>query len=186
MEERGSVYFATGNEHKFNEVGTALQRFGIRTLWFRVDLEEPQSDDLEYISRTKAARAYSIKEEPVVADDTGLFIKDLGGFPGPYTAYISRTIGMDGIQKLIKKNREAVFTSVVTYYDGRDYHTFRGDIPGIIGRKKQGKGWGFDTYFIPHEQPEKIDGVSDHNPHASLHRYRALEKLGRWLAKEWQ
>ena len=44
-------------------------------------------------------------------------IDSLDGFPGPYSSYVHKTIGNQGILDLLKKNRNAKFVSTITYYD---------------------------------------------------------------------
>ena len=52
----------------------------------------------------------------VVKNDTGIVIDALKGFPGPYTHYISDTIDVDGILKLLEneENRKAKFVQTVS------------------------------------------------------------------------
>ena len=53
----------------------------------------------------------------VVKNDTGIVIYALKGFPGPYTHYISDTIDVDGILKLLEneENRKAKFVQALAF-----------------------------------------------------------------------
>lgn len=177
------IHFATGNRNKFNEVAASLIGYNITAEWFECDLEEPQSESIEYISTKKARAAFEIIDVPVIADDTGLFVRSLDGFPGPYTAYAAKTIGMKGIRDLLGDDRSAVFSSVVTYVDGSTVRTFRGDIRGRIVDEPTGKGWGLDTYFVPDETEENYPGMVIPDVPSSLHRILSIKKFAEWYSR---
>ena len=84
-----------------------------------LELQELQSDDLRTIARHKAAQAFEQLGPHVVIEDGGLFIEALNGFPGPYTAYVARTLGAIGLCNLLAgvQHRQAIFRSVLIYID---------------------------------------------------------------------
>ena len=57
----------------------------------------------------------------VIVEDDGLFVDSLSGFPGPYSSFVFKTIGNDGILKLLagSTKRSAYFLSLIAFYDGR-------------------------------------------------------------------
>jgi XTP/dITP diphosphohydrolase len=39
---------------------------------------------------------------PIIVEDAGLFVEALNGFPGPYSSYVYKTIGNEGLLKLME------------------------------------------------------------------------------------
>jgi inosine/xanthosine triphosphate pyrophosphatase family protein len=57
--------------------------------------------------------------EPLVVEDSGFYIHDLSGFPGPYTKYVIETIGVAGLLYLALPlaSRSCGFLSVLVFVD---------------------------------------------------------------------
>ncbi len=96
------VFFATGNINKFNEARSILSPYGISVGMLRMKGDEIQSDSLKEIAQTSAINAFKRTNLPIFVEDAGLFINALSGFPGPYAAYIYKTIHNSGILKLME------------------------------------------------------------------------------------
>ncbi len=147
------IYLVTSNPHKTREFISALESLGINVKQVGIDLMEPQADTLEEIAEFKARQAYDKIGKPVLVEDSGLFIHALNGFPGMYSSYVFRTIGNEGILKLMEneKNRDAIFRSVVALaLCKNDIKLFVGECKGTIAEKPKGKaGFGFDPIFVP-------------------------------------
>ena len=120
--------------------------------------DEIQSDSLKEIAETSVKNAYKRCRLPIFVEDAGLFIDALEGFPGPYAAYVYKTIHNSGILKLMENihERQAKFQSVIAYCDDQticEPMCFEGESKGeitITERKEQGKsGFGFDPIFQP-------------------------------------
>ena len=129
---------------------------------------------------------------PCIADDSGLCIEQLKGFPGVNTA---RFLGENATQEdrnndLIKRlkgktNRKALFITVITYFDERmgNIITSRGTLEGYISKEKRGtNGFGFDEIF------ELKDGrtlaeLTDEEKNKISSRKIALENLKMNLEK---
>ena len=113
------VFFATGNINKFNEARSILSPYGFAVAMLRVKGDEIQSDSLKEIAQTSAINAFKRSGLPIFVEDAGLFIDALNGFPGPYAAYVYKTIHNSGILKLMENvaNRHAKFQSVIAYLD---------------------------------------------------------------------
>ena len=92
------ITVVTGNKNKAAEVAAFFK--GITEVdHISFDAVEPQSESVEEIARSKAGQAFAALKRPLIVDDTGLFIKALNGFPGPYAAYV---------QKMSKGNNQNV------------------------------------------------------------------------------
>ena len=139
----------TSNIHKAREVAAS---FGEMCEIGHVALEIPElrSDDVCEIARGKAIFAFDELRIPVIVDDTGFFIDALEGFPGPYAAYVMKTIGNGGILRLMEeeKDRNAHFITAIAYADSQGVRIFSGTINGRITHAPRGSGgFGYDPIF---------------------------------------
>jgi len=180
------IFFATGNLHKFNEARKILAEYDISVAMLKIKTLEIQSDDIEEIAKASVLNATREVNLPTIVEDAGLFIEALNGFPGPYSSYTYRTIGVHGILKLLKgvENREAQFRSVVAFYDpsNESLKCFQGIVEGVIARKPKGcSGFGFDPIFEPKEYIGKTFGeMSIEEKNRFSHRAKALRKFAEW------
>ncbi len=92
--------FVTTNAEKAAEARERLAPVDVRQVDY--DYEEVQSDDLAAIAMRGAREAFDALEgeEPVIVDDTGFYIHDLDGFPGPYASYVDHTLGIERVWDL--------------------------------------------------------------------------------------
>ena len=173
------VVFASSNKNKYLEAKKILANFGIKLRFFRCSLKEIQANSLKKIASEKATDAYRKWHKPVIVEDDGLFIESLNGFPGPFSSYVFKTIGNEGILQLVGKNRKARFQSVIAYCDKKNgVILFEANVKGKISRRSSGKGWGYDPIFIPQRRKETYAILSDKNKIS--HRYKSLEKFSNW------
>ncbi|MFB6166511.1 MAG: non-canonical purine NTP pyrophosphatase [Haloarculaceae archaeon] len=110
--------FVTTNEGKVREAREYLGDETVTQLDF--DYPEIQSADLGAIAAHGARAAYRHASEPVIVDDAGLFVEAFDGFPGPYSAYVEDTVGVERLWRLteMEDDRSAAFRGVVAYCDG--------------------------------------------------------------------
>ena len=184
MRNRLHFNIATSNIHKVKEFSVALSSLNICVRKVALDLVEPQANTLEEVAKFKARQAYEKIKKPVLVEDSGLFIHALNGFPGVYSSYVFKTIGNEGILKLMegKENREATFKSVVALALGKnDIKLFVGECNGMISEKARGKaGFGFDPIFIPAGHDKTF--AEDYEMKNKLsHRKQAIQKLVEFL-----
>lgn len=181
------LYFATNNKHKLVEAQNILVKYSVALEPVNIKKIEVQSESLEDIAKYAAVEAYKIVKKPVVVEDSGLFIDALNGFPGPYSSYVYKTIGLEGILKLLNgvSNREARFIAVVALaLSEEEVYIFKGVTEGVIANDIRGdKGFGFDPIFIPREGDGRTFGEMSVDEKSALsHRGRAFDSLGRWVA----
>lgn len=173
------LFFVSSNKHKFDEAKNIVSKFGLQLRFLKSSLQEIQADTLEEIARHKAIQAFSYYSKPVIVEDTGLFIKSLNGFPGPYSSYVFATIGNAGIIRLLDTQRDAVFRSVLAYCERSGVvRLFSADVNGTISKKEQGTKWGFDPIFIPCGKNKPYSKLAEKNEIS--HRYLALKKFSNW------
>lgn len=196
-----TVRFVTGNGGKVREAREYLESVGEEVEQVAYDYAEIQSDDLAEIAARGAQEAFEALggDEPVVVDDTGLFVDALDGFPGPYSAYVEHTVGVERVWHLVEpeENRRARFRSVIAYADGEReaqsasegtsgegteprVKTFEGAVRGRIVAPRGEGGFGYDPIF--EHDGETLAEMSTEEKNAISHRGRALAKFADWYA----
>lgn len=181
MHRSSDLLFASSNKHKYYEARQILAPFGIKIKLFKFDPVEIQSESISDIARKKALDAYSKAKRPILVEDVGLFIERLGGFPGPYSSYVYKTIGNAGVS-LLAKGSKAKFLSVVALYDGKKVRLFEGATHGRIAKKPQGDGWGYDPIFIPDGKKKTYAQIDDKN--LLSHRFYALQNMATFYTRQ--
>ena len=113
------INFITSNKGKIKSLENSfkLNNIDVQIYAQNLDIMEPQFDTVQEVSKYKALKAFEILKEPVLVEDGGFSVFELNGFPGVYTKYILKTLGADGILKLMQgvNNRSAKFVSVATF-----------------------------------------------------------------------
>jgi XTP/dITP diphosphohydrolase len=180
------VWMATGNYNKYREAQSVLLEFDVDLRIFEMDRIEIQADDPKEVAKFSVKQIEKADTCPIVVEDAGLFIDHYLGFPGVYSSYALRTVGLQGILKLMEglENRDAKFQSVVAYRYGMKIWTFRGVVKGRISKSIRGTGgFGYDPIFIPEEAEGKTFGEMMTEEKSSIsHRAKAFKDLGKWLA----
>ena len=169
--------FVTSNEHKYMEINEFLKKHGSSCEWIRMKYEEIQEDTTEAVSLASAKYLIGKVGQPFFLEDTGLYIASLGGFPGPYSSYVQKTIGNSGILKIMEgKERYAEFRTVISFVRDDQIMQFTGILKGNISETERGKsGFGFDPIFIPEGTERSLAemNISEKNEHS--HRINALK-----------
>lgn len=108
--------YVTTNEGKVQEAEEYLD--DVAALDY--DYPEIQADSLEAVAAYGARKAYDYVGEPVVVDDAGLYLEGFDGFPGPYSAYVEDTLGVERVGRLARREDAtgAQFRCVIAYCDG--------------------------------------------------------------------
>ncbi|HJU34188.1 MAG TPA: XTP/dITP diphosphatase [Nitrososphaera sp.] len=180
-----NITFASTNHNKFLEVHSILLTHSITVNFSQIPLVEIQSDSLEEIAAEKAKTAFERVGRQLIVEDDGLFIDSLSGFPGPYSSFVFKTIGNEGILKLLagSTRRSAYFRSVIAFYNGITLSISDGRVCGRISdRVKEVGGWGYDPIFVPDGTDITFAELKKSKSEYS-HRKRALEKFVQWYLK---
>lgn len=179
------LLFATNNLNKVREAELVLSRFGVSLKAVAVNKIEIQSNSLREIAIYAAKSAYKAIRRPIIVEDSGLFIDALNGFPGPYSSYVYKTIGLNGILKLLDGvlNRRARFEAVVALAINEcEVYVFEGYVEGYISSEIRGSsGFGFDPIFIPSGCNETFGEMGIVKKTSYSHRGKAFRELGIWL-----
>jgi XTP/dITP diphosphohydrolase len=106
------------------------------------DYPEIQSETVTPIAAHGARRAFEHAGEPVIVDDAGLFIDGLCGFPGPYSAFVEDTLGIEQVGRMARETGEtrASFRCVIAYCDGETFAA----TPEPVDRGRRGQDLAVD------------------------------------------
>ncbi len=148
---------ATNNKGKLKEIKEILTDYEIYSLKDKnidIDIEEDQKTFLGN-AKKKAKEIYNMTHEATIADDSGLFINALDGFPGVLTHRFLGENATDEMRNnyLIEKvnehnDRSAKVICYIVYYDGKRTIAGEGILNGFISKNRRGaNGFGFDEIF---------------------------------------
>jgi XTP/dITP diphosphohydrolase len=184
------VWLATGNKHKVDEAKAILGKYGIPIRQLNMAKTEIQSSSLTEVARYASNMiSQPSQQRLVVVEDSGLFVSSLNGFPGPYSSFVHKTLGVEGVLRLLanQRDRHAYFQSALAL-SGPGFRTkiFTGTLPGRIAMHARGVGgFGFDPIFIPKGGRLTFAEASQDVKNKYSHRARALQKLAAWYMKRW-
>jgi XTP/dITP diphosphohydrolase len=176
-----TLTLVTSNIHKAQEVAAFFGN-SIKFCHVALDIPELRSDSIEEIAREKARYAYNHLHRPLIVDDTSFSIDELNGFPGPYAAYVLKTIGNRGILRLMEGalNRKSRFTTAIAFADETGIFVFSGVIEGNIIFEPRGKeGFGYDPVF--EVSGKTLAEIPLEEKSAISHRARALTAFRDWF-----
>lgn len=178
------VLFATSNKGKLEEAAEILKEAGVKVKQYSFRYREIRSDSLEEVARDAVRAAYKRCKEPVFVEDAGLFIQALNGFPGTYSSWVLKKLGIKGILKLMEgvHERSAYFEACIAYQeDNYTIATFHGKCFGRITEEPRGsKGFGFDPIFIPEGENQTFaESITLKNKLS--HRYKTLLEFSKSL-----
>ncbi|MDM7273830.1 RdgB/HAM1 family non-canonical purine NTP pyrophosphatase [Sulfurihydrogenibium azorense] len=201
------ILVATTNEGKLREIKSILSGLDIELLSLKdmdkvIDVEEDKETFLENAIK-KATTYANFYKIPVIAEDSGLEVDALEGYPGVYSARFysidyggkieDETLSKDEknnlkLLKLLegKQNRKGRYKTVVVYYDPEKAVGIwtEGVCEGEIGKKPEGSGgFGYDPIFIPKGYDKTMAQLPPEEKNKISHRGKALNKLKELLIK---
>ena len=182
--DKNTVWFMTENPDKFREARSILDGQGIRIRQLKRAKVEIQDSSLEKIAR-HAIKTASVNDLGLLlVEDSGLFIDALRGFPGPFSSYVYKTIGLNGILGLMhgQRKRNAYFqTSIAVASAKVPPRVFTGIVRGSVSREIRGTaGFGYDPIFIPEGFRETFGQTKSGFKNKTSHRARAFLKFANW------
>ncbi len=184
VEKRITVRVISKNPGKLREIRLVLAKFGFGVEAVEEKKLEVQSESLEEIAKIAAEHLLGRVPEPFIVEDSGLFIASLRGFPGPYSSYVHRTIGCEGILKLMRdiEDRRAKFICVAALGFEGSVHIFKGEVEGTISYEPRGQGgFGFDPIFVPLGYSKTFAEMTLEEKTSLSHRSKALKPLAKFL-----
>ena len=184
------LVIASNNKHKVLEIATILSGkfdriYSLADLGIEADPEESAPDFLgNAMIKARAVAAYT--DKAVIADDSGLEVKVLGGDPGVHSARYAGEPCSDerNNRKLLKEmtgvaDRAARFvTTIVLLFPDGNRLIGEGEVRGEILTKERGEnGFGYDPLFYSYELGKTFGEATEQEKNSVSHRARALEDL---------
>jgi XTP/dITP diphosphohydrolase len=185
------IWIATHNTGKLTEFKQLLEPQGFvvhsaRELEFFTAPAET-GKTFEENARIKARALKAVKPGVwVLADDSGLEVKGLGGLPGIHSARYAGDKASDNenVAKLLKMlqirspmERSATFRATFVLFSPQGQeHVVHGELNGQISQKVAGQhGFGYDPVFVPESQTKTMAelGAAYKNQHS--HRAKAIK-----------
>jgi len=185
---RLEVNFATSNRSKFLEAQSVLAEYGVHLVFVGHRTSEIQSDSIEEIARHSAKSSSSHANAATVVEDAGLFIDILKGFPGPYSSFVFRKLGCNGILKLLdgSLDRKAKFVSAVAFCEpSGEPVCVTGTVEGVIATEARGaSGFGFDPIFVADGAGQETFGeMTAFEKSRHSHRAKAFREFAKWFVE---
>lgn len=179
------ILFITGNRHKAAEAQRVLNSAGIRIVSRALALPEVQADTQEEIVKIKAENSFRLVRAPLIVDDTAFFLKDFPDFPGIYTSFVIKRLGLEGFSKLYDDHAKAYFKTLVAYIDApKEIYLFEGRVDGALTKSpspKEVAGAPLSRIFVPDGYNKPLIELPSH---LVSHRAKALEALGEFIEKK--
>lgn len=185
------VVLATGNKDKVTELSELFVGAEVEAAPSDFDVEESGTTLLQNAwIKAAALRDRAPADAVVVADDSGLFVKALGGRPGVFS---SRYAGPDATYednclRLLEElegatNRHAAFAAVLVGLGPGGYSfVASGVCPGEIAPARRGvQGFGYDPVFIPEGTGRTMAEMTRAEKDAISHRGRAARRMASLL-----
>lgn len=150
------MIFASNNKGKIKEIKSIFIDEDIISLKeANVDIEVEEDADSFYGNALKKAKEiYEITNIPVIADDSGICIDALDGWPGVLTHRFAGEEATDEERNQImvdkvstKDNKKAKVICNLVYYDGNNILIGEGILTGNIVSPRGTNGFGFDPIF---------------------------------------
>ena len=192
--EKLEVVIASGNEHKVKEYRDILEPLGIKVSSLKdenivLDVEENGKDFAEN-SMIKARAVKRVTNKSVLADDSGLCINALDGFPGIYSARFMEGHPYEekhfAILEMLKdkEDKSAYFICAMSIIiDGEEYK-LQGRVDGeIVSPKSKGNVFWYDPIFLPSGGELTFGEMDEEKKNKISHRGRASAELINFFSK---
>ncbi len=189
MKEMFDLLVATNNDHKLKEMDEMLLPYGIKVhspKEFNI-VDNPIEDGLTFKANSliKANSLAKHTSMPLIADDSGLSVDALNGFPGIYSARFAKECGgnkfanLEIIKRLEGKKKDASFFCVITLMNvEKEPIQFVGECKGRILETPIGEnGFGYDPIFYSNEAKMGFGNAPDNVKNKYSHRAKAIALL---------
>ncbi len=145
-----------------------------------IDIKEIQSEDVKKIVKDKATKAFKKIGKPLIVEHTGLFFKDLSGYPGGLTQIFWDSLKGEKVVELFAGQKVTAKT-MICFCDGKKFNYFTGEVKGKIATDVRGDSkFQWDTVFIPEGSDKTFAEMGRKKQEVSMRR-DALEKLYEFL-----
>jgi len=187
--EQLNIAFVTGNQMKVREIELILSENKMENLVnlrvIQVDLPEIQEVNTEGIAKEKALLAAQLAGGSSLIEDTSLEFHALGGMPGPYIKWFQERLKSVGLWRILTayedKSATAVCTLAFSIAPHADPVLFTGKVEGTIVEPVEGRGFGWDSIFVPRGEDQPFSCLSIERKNELSHRGNAVRQWIEWL-----
>lgn len=187
------IVMASGNKGKIKEAEEILEDFklvSMKELGIEVDIEEDKDTFAGNAIKKAEEIAKLLKGKLCLADDSGIQIEYLDGFPGVLTKRWHEGTDKERNLAIIEKlkgvpreKRKISFVTAMAISDGKKTICEIGKIDGYVAEEARGElGFGFDEIFEL-ENGKTLAEISEEEKNKVSARKLALEKLKQELGK---
>lgn len=176
------IIFGTTNEGKLLEARSIL---GIDVKGLALEVDEIQTLDSTEVAIKKAKEYFAKAKRPLFIEDVSLEISALKGMPGVFIDYFMKTLGNEGLIRIMKKESDRsarAITTLVYIWGSEEYQVFEGVTTGTISNKPKGEGFGWDPIFIPKGEKRTFGAMKVEEKNKYSMRAKALKKMKKWLS----
>lgn len=188
------IVMASGNRGKIKEAQEILKEYKIipmKELGINIDVEEDKETFIENATKKAETIAKELNDKMCLADDSGIEIEYLDGFPGVHTKrWLNGTDRernlaiLDKLQGVPKDKRKIKFITAIALSDGNETISVEASIDGYVAETLRGEsGFGFDEIFEL-EDGRTLAELSNEEKNEISARRKALEKLREKLLKK--
>lgn len=190
------ILLATKNNGKIEEFKKMFGEFNIEVLSLRdFDIEEPEENGKTFQENSAIKAKYYAEKLKIssIADDSGLCINALNGFPSIYSARINGSNKdynntFNFLKILLNYNNltdySAFFICNVTFcdYDKSEIFSFEGRVDGVLDFTAKGTdGFGYDPIFIPNGYTKTFAELNMEEKNKISHRGVAFNNFIKWF-----
>ena len=181
------LIIASGNKGKIKEAQEIFEEFEVipmSSVGVNIDVEEDQETFAGNAIKKAETIAKALNGEKCIADDSGIEIEALDGFPGVRTKRWFEGTDRERNLKLIEKmkgfskeNRKIKFVTAIALSNGQNTICELGVIEGSVAEEVRGEhGFGFDEIFEL-EDGRTLAELSQEEKNSISARKIALEKI---------
>lgn len=192
--QQPEIVIASGNKGKIKEAEEILKGFKIipmQELGIKIDVEEDQKTFEGNAIKKAETMAKALNGKMCIADDSGIEIECLDGFPGVFTKRwhngTDRERNLAIIEKLKgipKEKRKIAFITAIALSNGEKTICEIGKIDGFVAEEVRGEnGFGFDEIFEL-ESGKTLAELSQAEKNEISARKVALENLRQKLLEQ--
>ncbi len=187
MKMKEEIVIASGNSGKIKEAQEILKEYKIipmKELGIDIDVEEDKETFVENAIKKAETIAKELNDKMCLADDSGIEIEYLDGFPGVHTKrWLNGTDRernlaiLDKLQGVPKDKRKIKFITAIALSDGNETISVEASIDGYVAENPRGEnGFGFDEIFEL-EAGRTLAELTDAEKNEISARRKALENL---------
>ena len=188
------IVIASGNKGKIEQAGEILKEYKIismKELGIDIDVEENQNTFEGNAIKKAETIAKMLDGKLCIADDSGIEIEYLDGFPGVHTKRWHKGTDrernlaiIDKLKGVPKEKRKIKFITAIALSDGKNTICEIGEIEGWVAEKVRGEnGFGFDEIFEL-ENGKTLAEISQEEKNEISARRIALENLRKKLIEK--